>query len=203
MYQDPTLAGFVIYRDYIYLETVSSSLRSYTDVLDENNEPNASHTYYVAAVDLAGNTGAGAYVTINDENGAPVTVLEPLGNSYCANYESPNPVYIGKNVLLGLNAYDTAGSFDDVIGVKNTYYSIASNGVNTIYSQPFELNLANTLTAVYYYSIDRNANTETVKSTNIYKDTKAPAILIEPVAPYYTGNSLYTGRVKDSALVCG
>jgi len=198
MYQDPTLAGFVIYRDDVYLETAGPLLRSYTDVLAGPNfdyQPFGSHTYYVAAVDLAGNTGAGAYVTINDEDGAPVTVLEALGNSYCTNYESPNPLYIGKNVSLGLNAYDTAGTFDDVIGVKNTYYSIASNGVNTIYSQPFELNLANTLTAVYYYSIDRNANTETVKSTNIYKDTKAPAILIEPVAPFYTGNSLYTGNI--------
>ncbi|HRQ44615.1 MAG TPA: cellulose binding domain-containing protein [Candidatus Goldiibacteriota bacterium] len=198
MYQDPTLAGFVIYRDDIYLETAGPLLRSYTDVLAGPNfdyQPLGGHTYYVAAVDLAGNTGAGAYVTINDEDGVPVTVIEALGNSYCVNYDSPNPLYIGKNVLLGLNAYDTAGSFDDVTGVKNTYYSIAANNVNTLYSQPFVLNAANTVTAVYYYSVDRNANTETVKSTNIYKDTKAPAILIEPVAPFYTGNSLYTGNI--------
>ncbi|HNZ29616.1 MAG TPA: hypothetical protein PKJ42_06450, partial [Candidatus Goldiibacteriota bacterium] len=198
MYQDPTLAGFVIYRDDIYLETAGPLLRSYTDVLAGPNfdyQPLGGYTYYVAAVDLAGNTGAGAYVTINDEDGVPVTVIEALGNSYCVNYDSPNPLYIGKNVLLGLNAYDTAGSFDDVTGVKNTYYSIAANNVNTLYSQPFVLNTANTVTAVYYYSVDRNANTETVKSTNIYKDTKAPAILIEPVAPFYTGNSLYTGNI--------
>ncbi len=197
MYQDPTLAGFVIYRDDVYLETAGPLLRSYTDVLAGPNfdyQPLGSHTYYVAAVDLAGNTGAGAYVTINDEDGAPVTVLEALGNSYCVNYESPNPLYIGKNVSLGLNAYDTAGTFDDVTGVKNTYYSIAS-GANTVYSQPFDINSANTITAVYYYSVDRNSNTETVKSTKIYKDTKAPAILIEPVAPFYTGNTLYTGNI--------
>ncbi|HRQ44704.1 MAG TPA: FlgD immunoglobulin-like domain containing protein, partial [Candidatus Goldiibacteriota bacterium] len=197
MYQDPTLAGFVIYRDDVYLETAGPLLRSYTDVLAGPNfdyQPLGGHTYYVAAVDLAGNTGAGAYVTINDEDGAPVTVLEALGNSYCVNYDSPNPLYIGKNVLLGLNAYDTAGSFDDVTGVKNTYYSIAANNVNTLYSQPFVLNAANTVTAVYYYSVDRNANTETVKMTNVYKDTKAPVVLMEPVAPYYKGNSAYVGN---------
>ncbi|MBP7793038.1 MAG: T9SS type A sorting domain-containing protein [Candidatus Goldbacteria bacterium] len=192
---DEQISGFIIFRDNAYLAGVTQTDRGYPDVLS-GGDIYRIWTYYVAAVDTAGNTGPGAYVTINPEDSPPITHLEATGNSLSVT--SPeNILYIGKTSLIKLTAQDTSGIYDTPSGVQNTYYSTGNNNAYGVYSSPFDLGMSDVIIPVYYYSVDRNGNSENVNVQDVYKDTKPPEVIIEPLPPFVRGGTWQINNVPD------
>lgn len=140
------------------------------------------YKFTVAAVDVHGNIGPASDAFVIIDTSAPETAVEAVGNSYAANYISPDPLYIGKETLLQITAVD------DAAGVGGVYYGFISSPVSDMspYSALFACETANTPTAIYHYATDYNGNSGTVGRTYVYKDTKIPDISVT-VYPSYTG----------------
>ena len=196
---DEYIDGFIILRDNVFITKTANVQREYFDILN-TEQAGKVFTYYVAAVDYAGNTGPGAYVTINPENSPPVTSLEVIGNCFNANIDYPpiNILYLGKTSLLKLIAQDTSGIYDIPSGILNTYFAIDNSNLFNVYSAPFNIDFNDTTGTVYYYSVDRNGNSENVKAQIIYKDTKPPKVIIEPVPPFVKSSGWQISNIPES-----
>lgn len=186
------LAGYYVYMDDTLITALPVTITSYTKTLvgsGFNYDLTANHKYYVAGVDKSGNIGTGAYVTVYNDSTAPVTYVEIEGTSLTA---SNGTIYLNTLSLIKLVAEDTAAANEASTSVKSTGYNFNKNepeNFNT-YGDVFACPYSNTTTALYYRSVDINGNSEDVKQSNIFVDSKAPTVNIRVAGPYYNGYTI-------------
>ena len=181
------LAGYVLYKDNILLTANAVTTNAYVDILSGQGfdfDSGKSHIYYVAGIDTSGNIGQGSYLTILPDSNAPVTILDIIGNSFNAN---TGIIYLSSSSLLRLTATDMAANNEDSSGINRTSYNFNYSDPMLFnnYVAPFACMNANTMTALYYRSVDKNGNSETVKYNALCLDTNIPETTLQVIQPYY------------------
>ncbi|MHB0976505.1 MAG: OmpL47-type beta-barrel domain-containing protein, partial [Candidatus Aquicultorales bacterium] len=160
------LASYELYIDGSLNKTLGASETTAT--------PNApltegSHTWYVKAIDNAGNSTTSSTYTLTVDAGPPTTALS-------TSPAAPDGIdgWFVTSPTITLTASEPG----------STYYSwTSSSGPWTAYSAPIAAPEGqNTL---YYYSVDTAGNDETVKSEPLKVDTADPAtsLTTDPAAP--------------------
>jgi hypothetical protein len=193
-----TNSGIARYRLYIdgaiAQDYISASSTSYTQASALSP---GTHTWYVVAVDNAGNTRNSTStntITINDVM-PPTTAVSmnpaaPDGNAGWYKYREPS-------ILLTRSEPGTTYyQWDGTTGAWTTYSTSLTGAVIPQDGQH----------TLYYYSVDANTNTEAVKSITVKVDTTVPTSAITTPTDQTrinTSSCTITGTANDNASGSG
>ena len=187
---------YALYRNDVFLVTRTAvntvKTQSYSDVSITAVNEGGRYSYYVTAMDMAGNVSAPAYGQLVYDNTPPETSMDIIGDYY--------EPYAGK-YFMAPNASIMLSAVDVTSGVERIEYGFGGNtpAAYSLYHQPFAYAYSNTLTAFYYRASDKAmyltkygasvtvtaGNIEDpAKTALIYVDSKAPSITVTAPGSY-------------------
>ena len=158
----------------------------YQAVWDSSTEPDGTVTVVAKALDLSGNVGTSAPLTLRVDN-ASVDSTPPTSAVQCNNGPCGTGWY-STPVSVTLSATDVG------TGVGKVVYTLdgtdPQDGNGTVYSGPFTLSTSRTLK---FRAYDLAGNAEDVQSVSLSVDTVAPTATVTAPSPgaTVTGTAVY------------